>query len=482
MFRKVLHIVLLSTTALFYCTGAAHAKDGYKIQLKFTDLKDTLVYLAHYYGKPLPTIFKSDSAHVDKNGVAVMQSNTKIVGGIYIMLLSDKRTYFDFLLDNGADMTITTSYKQIPLEMKFTGSPENQRFLEYGNFLTGFGAKQQKLMDKLAACKNAADSQVVQAELKESTKVLTDYRKNYVAKYPNTLLANIFNTLTLPIVPEGTHYLPDGKVDSNFAYTYYKGHYWDDFNLNDERMVNTPVYDTKLDEYINKLTFPHEDSVIKECKMLLEKTHNAPELFKYTLWWLTYNAENSKIMGMDAVFVYLVENYYMKGAATWLTNDDLQKYYDAARKIAPNVIGNIAPELKMPDVNKVEQSLHGLQAKYTLLLFWSPDCGHCQQEVPKIDSLYKAVLKKKGLKVYAVSTYDDEKAWKDFIQKHHLEDWVHVWDPERKSRFRDQYNVYMTPILYLLDDKKIIRAKRLDYLNIADVINMLEKKEKSKLK
>ena len=77
---------------------------------------------------------------------------------------------------------------------------------------------------------------------------------------------------------------------------------------------------------------------------------------------------------------------------------------------------------------------------------------------------------------------DDEKAWKDFIQKHHLEDWVHVWDPERKSRFRDQYNVYMTPILYLLDDKKIIRAKRLDYLNIADVINMLEKKEKSKLK
>jgi peroxiredoxin len=187
-------------------------------------------------------------------------------------------------------------------------------------------------------------------------------------------------------------------------------------------------------------------------------------------------------MGMDAVFVYLVENYYMKGSATWLTTDELQKYYDGALKIAPNVLGNIAPELKMKDVNNVEQSLHGLKAKYTLLIFWSPDCGHCQQEIPKIDSLYKAKLKKQGLRVFAVSTLDNEKQWKDYVKEHHLEDWVHVWDVENKSRFRSLYNVYMTPILYLLDEKKIIRGKRLDYLNIADVMEMLEMKARTNTK
>jgi hypothetical protein len=52
-------------------------------------------------------------------------------------------------------------------------------------------------------------------------------------------------------------------------------------------------------------------------------------------------------MGMDEVFVYMVENYYMKGDAYWLDNDGLQKYYDRAAKIAPNLIGNLAPEIKM---------------------------------------------------------------------------------------------------------------------------------------
>jgi hypothetical protein len=40
----------------------------------------------------------------------------------------------------------------------------------------------------------------------------------------------------------------------------------------------------------------------------------------------------------------------------------------------------------------------------------------------------------------------------------------------------------MTPILYLLDEKKIIRGKRLDYLNIADVMEMLERKAKTNTK
>jgi peroxiredoxin len=482
MVRKIVVSVLLAITALFLCTTDAGAKDGYKIQLKFTDIKDTLVYLAHYYGKPLPTIYKSDSVRLDKNGAGVLQSNTKLVGGIYIILLSDKRTYFDFLLDNGADITITTSIKDIPLKIKFNGSPENERFVEYGNFLTGFGNKQQAISDKLITCKTNADSQAVYKEMQVASKELTDYRKAYIAKYPNTLFAKIFGALSLPEVPQGLHYLPDGKVDSAFGYMYYKAHYWDGFDFNEDRLINTPVYDTKLDEYINKLCYQHEDTIIKEANILLAKAKNSTELFKYTLWWLTYNAENSKVMGMDAVFVYLVENYYMKGAATWLTSDELQKYYDGAQKIAPNVLGNIAPELKMKDINNVEQSLHGLKAKYTLLIFWSPDCGHCQQEIPKIDSLYKAKLKKQGLRVYAVSTLDNEKQWKDYIKEHHLEDWTHVWDVENKSRFRSLYNVYMTPILYLLDEKKIIRGKRLDYLNIADVMEMLERKAKTNTK
>jgi len=289
--------------------NGVHAKDGYNIQLKFTDIKDSFVYLAHYFGKPLPTIYKTDSARIDKNGIAIMKSNTKTLGGIYLILLSDKKTYFDFLLDNGADLSIIITVKDLPLGLKFSNSADNSHFVEYSQFLNKFGKQQEQYAYQLSQAKTASDSASVNKKIADAGKQLNVYRKDFAAKNPTSILTKIFNALNIPEVPEEKHYMQDGKtIDSTFPYRYYKEHYWDGFDFNDDRLIHTPIYDSRLDEYINKLTYPYEDSVIKECKMLLLRAKKSPELFKYTLWWLTYNAESSKIMGMDKVFVYLVEN------------------------------------------------------------------------------------------------------------------------------------------------------------------------------
>ena len=46
-------------------------------------------------------------------------------------------------------------------------------------------------------------------------------------------------------------------------------------------------------------------------------------------------------MGMDAVFVHMVENYYMTGEAYWVEEDQLKKIEERAEKIAPNLIGRL---------------------------------------------------------------------------------------------------------------------------------------------
>jgi peroxiredoxin len=458
----------------------AFAKDGYKITLKFTDLKlkDSLVYLANYYGKALPSIYTTDSARFDKNNVAVFQSNEKILGGIYIMLLGDHKTYFEFLLDNGDEMSITATSTNLPGGLVFKGSPENERFIAYERFLNEYGITQQVLQKEIATAKSKKDSDDVRKRAFESSKGLNDYRENYIAKYPGSILANVFDALSLPQVPPGKHKLANGKEDSSFAYRYYKAHYWDKFNFKDDRLIHTPLYDAKLDEYMNKLVLPNVDSVEMEADMLLARTRGQKELFKYTLWWLKTFAQNSKIMGMDEVFVYLVEKYFMKGDADWLAKEDLDKHIAYAQKIAPNVLGNPAPPLEMQDIAGKQISLSSIKAKYTLLVFWAPDCGHCQVEMPKIDSLYRSVLKAKGVKIYAVRVEDDPQTWQKYIKEHHLEDWTHVYDPERHSDFRTQYNVYTTPVIYLLDEKKNIIGKRIDHTSILRVIEMHERSAK----
>ena len=79
-------------------------------------------------------------------------------------------------------------------------------------------------------------------------------------------------------------------------------------------------------------------------------------------------------------------------------------------------------------------------------------------------------------------TEGDQKMWTDFITKHKLQDWIHVWDPEHKSSYKSQYDVYATHSIYFLDEKKIIRGKKLDHSNITVLLDILENKQKSAAK
>ena len=476
-------ITLIATLLFMGMAQFSVARDGYHITVKIPDVKeDSMVFLVHYYGKNRPTVFKTDSARF-KNGVAEFKSNdAAFTGGIYIMLMSNTRKDFEFLINKGDDISISTRISELPEGLKFHNSPENDRFLEYVGFLKDYAKQQEKFSKKLEKARTTEDSSSVRKEAGEYAKKLTNYRRDYVKTYPNTLLSTIFNAMEVPEVPEGPHYLEDGKTkDSTFAYHYYKSHYWDGFNFQDDRLIYTPLYDSRIEEYMSKMVLPWVDSIEKESDMLLKKARGTKDMFHYTLWWLTQYVENSKVMGMDEVFVYLVENYYMKGDAVWLTNEELSKYLDRAQKIAPNVIGNLAPEVKLPNVTtKKEESLMSVKSKYTLVIFYSPNCGHCQHEIPKIDSVYKEVLRGKGVKIFTVSTEGDEKAINDFITKNNMGEWTNTWDPDHTGDYHNKYDVYSTPTIYLLDEKKIIKGKRLDHSNIGGLIDMIEKKAKDK--
>lgn len=458
-------------------------KDGYKIEVTFKqDMPDTFVYLAHYYAKALPTIYKTDSARVINKRTAVIESSDSVLGGIY-MILFDKRSKFtEFVLNNGDNMAINIDTVDMPANISFKGSPENSRYVEYEKLLVKFGKQQQGYMEELKKAKSTADTQAIRDKSAKITKELNAYRKEYSNKYPGTYLSTIFKALATPEIPEGTHYLPGTKtVDSNFGYNYYKAHYWDQFDFKDDRIMYSPVYDAKLEEYFNKLVLPIPDSMNMESDKLLAKTRKSKELFKYSLHWMASNAERSKVMGMDEVFVHLVEKYYMKGDAYWLDSVSLGKYEDRAKKIAPNVLGNVAPELTMQDIWTLQDKpLSKEAAKYTLLVFWSRECGHCMKEVPQLDSVYQASLKKKGVKVYAVSTEGDLSEIQKTVNDLKLKEWTHVVDAQNKTEYRSKYDVYTTPKVYLLNEKKEIIGKGLDHTNIQEVIDFTEKKQARK--
>ena len=190
---------------------------------------------------------------------------------------------------------------------------------------------------------------------------------------------------------------------------------------------------------------------------------------------------------MDAVFVHMVEKYYINGECDWVKEKQLKKIIERANRISPNMIGKKPLNLEFKDTLDKYHSLYHLQAKYTLLFFYDPDCAHCKKEAPKVkevcDSLVEAGI---DIKVFAVTTEFDIEKWKEFIKKTDVGNWINVGDiqfdeegnPVATSNWREQYDIHSTPVIYLLNKDKEIIAKRINDKQIVKIIEREENLEK----
>lgn len=442
---------------------ALHAQSAYEINVTVKPFTKGYLYLAHYYGSKQMLI---DSAAINANHTAVFKGSTPLKGGIYLIAWPKKDGYFEVIIDKQQRFSITADSADVFSSLKITGSPDNIRFYEYLNFAQQYGKEMQMLQENWKASKTKADSAAAEEVLRKKGDELTRFRETFIQHNPAHLLSSVFRVFREPSVP-------DTLKDPAARNVYYRSIYWDSVDLTDERLIRTPVFQAKLDKYFDEIVPPAADTLKVEVDEVLFRTRANEEMRKYVLLYLTDKYINPKYMGQDAVFVHMFTQYFIPGEADKWLNEKTRKFvFDRGYSLMLNVIGEKAADLIMADIAGKTKNLYSIQAPYTVVCFWDPTCGHCQTEVPKLDSLYKKKWKAKGVKIFGVKTDGPNDKWTEFIQKHDLHDWIHVYqtqsmkDAEQKSGepgYRQKYDVYQTPILYLLDKDKKIIAKKLNY-------------------
>lgn len=90
------------------------------------------------------------------------------------------------------------------------------------------------------------------------------------------------------------------------------------------------------------------------------------------------------------------------------------------------VVGSMAPDITMNDVNDQPFSLSQLKGKYVLVDFWASWCGPCRGENPNIVAAYQK-YKSKNFTVLGVSLDEDKAAWLKAIKDDQLT-WKHISD------------------------------------------------------
>lgn len=439
---------------------------GYKFTIKVNGVVDSTCYLGHYYGQYQ---YVDDTAKANAKGEMVFEGKEPLPGGIYFVI-TPKKKYFEFIINKEQVFSMETDTADFVKNMKVKGSPENKLFYDYLNYVNSNQTQFLALKKRIDQNKSNKDStDILNKQLEAVDKRVKDFKLDFIKKNPDSFVSRIFISSKDPDLPK-TPILPNGRKDSVFEYNAFKDHYWDNIDFSDERIIRTPVFYNRLNNFFTNVVIQHPDSICKEADKLIEKARANKEMFKYVIWWITYTYETSKIIGFDAIFVHMVETYYMTNQCYWMSPTLLENITKRAMKLKPILLGKVAPHMVMQDTNLQLQSLDAVVAKYTLIAFWDYNCGHCKTEIPKLVEFYNKKKEELGLKVFAVCTDTSMAEMKKFIHKNNM-NFINVNGPRAITpHYAELYDIYSTPVLYLLDDKKIIISKRIEVDQIEEII------------
>lgn len=457
--------LLFSTLFSILFISCVLAEKGYRIDVQVHGLQDTTAFLAYHYGNRQ---YVQDTVKIDNNGKFVFQGPEKLDPGMYMVVLPGQ-VYFEILLDSNQTFGIETTHNEFVNSMKFKNSPDNEAFYDYMKFLRNIGEKNAPYrMELQDSTITEARRNEIREVMAEADKIVKSEQNRIIKKFPDGLFGKILLAQQEPPTPE-TRLLEDGTPDNEFMFHNYKSNFWNNIDFSDDRLVRTPILHAKLNQYFTRVIIQIPDSIIAEADWLLQQADMHPEVFKYAVFFITNTFERSQIMGMDKVFVHMVESYYMTGKADWVTEEQLATITERAMALKPLLIGNKAPDINMFAPDQSSLNLYSVDSRFTILYFWDSECGHCKRNSPKLKELYTK-MKDKGVEVFAVNTEPEREKWLAYVEENDYS-WINVNDPYNRSGFRDKYDIWATPLIFLLDEDKKIIAKKITVEQAEEIIN-----------
>lgn len=138
----------------------------------------------------------------------------------------------------------------------------------------------------------------------------------------------------------------------------------------------------------------------------------------------------------------------------------VNKFVEQVEGMKALSIGEMAPDIVLPDPDGNEVKLSSLRGNYVLIDFWAAWCRPCRIENPNVVRLYNE-YNNKGFEVFGVSLDRTKKDWVEAIQKDKLT-WTHVSDLSYfNSKAAALYNINAIPATFLLDKEGKIIGKNL---------------------
>lgn len=381
---------------------AAAAQTDIKISIE--NQPDSLWYLLRYRGAKTMVI---DTLKCEE-GTARFRSKEKLSEGIYLITNQDNYPLTEFMIAKDKRFSLKINNLDDLSSAKVRGGKETSIYF--------------KLMAKVKRCEmNIAALESEKDRFPENVKKIDSLKKDLAEFEESLKIRKKDSFINLFINSLKTHTMED---------------YWNDFQLDDKRILTYPLIDNKLETYFENL--PVDASIINdEIDKLIAKTGDCIDVRDYLIWFFYRKYYMPKYMNLDDVYIHLVNEYFLKLEMEHVTESVANTMAERA-----NFLENLKIGAKIPEIG----TLYSVKSPYIALVFFDKSCKKCAQEGRKLEE----------------------------IRSRHPE--MTIFPVEVSSGLKKDmmliYDIQTTPTIYLLDRNMRIIAKRIKAEDVERCLNM----------
>jgi len=432
MFKKIWCLCI----TLFFAFSFSYSKNTFSISGKISNLKENqkYIFLYQYFGSEA---FKIDSAKISKGQFEI--SGNYINGFYQLGTSQDNATII--VIGKEQNLIFSADATNFMGTAKISGSVENDLFAQFVAVNASYGQSMKQLAGQknqiaMLAKTDSAKFYLLMNELRMKedsvlsaqngffSKIYSNHKGTFMADFSSIFIisdtTNLNNYITKRELEEETFTVGEmlvGKVNNYFSY------------------------------YVNKT----EADFQKAGQILIEKSKP--------------NSPNRELMYRIVINLFLkvgvknISDLRKNYAKEFPNSARVKQYLENLPKPLPE-IGDIAPEIFLPDTSGNFVKLSQIKAKIIILDFWASWCRPCRAENPNVVKAYNK-YKSKGLEIVGISLDDNKNSWKTAIKKDGLV-WPQVSDLRGWSSIAGAaYGVQSIPATFILNEKGEILAKNL---------------------
>lgn len=394
--------------------------------------------------------FSLDSADVNTYGAYVLEKSIQSQGLYYLII--GKVRYKVFLTPEEAQIRVQNQYQNQD-KVWIENSTENDA---YKLFRQSIDFYEPAIFEVL---KNYSERDSQNIYLRPLIKGLGQNLKQIKNYYPQTY---VYKTLC-----SIKSWAANPEVDTaNNLQKFLKENYLSNLPFENESLLELPIFDDAYMGFVaNLMDTTISDLVLLanliESKSLPQKTYlyTQRQLFRFLVlsqresqlaYFLAQHTDNPKLK------IDLVLQSQMK-------------------EVAAIMPGQKSKDIKGLDVVDKPQSLNAFleKKKITLLVFWEPGCSHCQEAMPRLETLFER-YGNKGLGVFGVSIGEDRAEWKKYVSDKKLA-WTNIQMTKKESEQSDAsyFFVVYTPTFVLIKQDGTIFHRFIDIRNLEQQIKSI---------